>query len=121
VIKLSRGIEMTIENEVVVDGSGSGKFSFSDEVVNMNTEVVEVTPVGSPVDVIVPARKRGRPKGSKNKPRAIIQMDTEKQIKEATVSEVLDLLTPPKKRGRPKGSKNKPKATIVERIKPTEI
>ena len=38
-------------------------------------------------------RKRGRPKGSRNKPKVV---------------------EPPKKRGRPKGSKNKPKKIVEE-------
>jgi len=48
-------------------------------------------------------KKRGRPKGSKNKPK-----DT-----------LTEPPTEPKKRGRPKGSKNKPKDTPTE--PPTEL
>ena len=44
-----------------------------------------------------PPKKRGRPKGSKNKPK--------------TPSPPTSISSPPKKRGRPKGSKNKPKVT----------
>ena len=43
-------------------------------------------------------RKRGRPKGSKNKPKVETKV--------------------PKKRGRPKGSKNKPKAIVKKRGRP---
>ena len=43
-------------------------------------------------------KKRGRPKGSKNKPK-----DTPTEVP-----------TEPKKRGRPKGSKNKPKDTPTQ-------
>lgn len=44
---------------------------------------------------------RGRPKGSKNRPKAIIQ-------------EAIKELQPPKRRGRPSGSKNKPKGEVIQ-------
>jgi len=50
--------------------------------------------IAVPVEA-APAQKRGRPKGSKNKPKVVAEAAA------------------PKKRGRPKGSKNKPKVVEV--------
>jgi hypothetical protein len=55
------------------------------------------------IDVKVVQKKRGRPKGSKNKPKSI------------------PATSPVKRRGRPKGSKNKPKeVTSVVSVAPVE-
>jgi len=53
-----------------------------------------------------PAKRRGRPKGSKNKPRAAASAAPAKTAA-------------PKRRGRPPGSKNKPKAATVKTVQTT--
>jgi hypothetical protein len=52
------------------------------------------------VNNIVPVKKRGRPKGAKNKPKLPASTQEETPVKVSSG-----------KRGRPKGSKNKPKVT----------
>ncbi len=67
-------------------------------------------------------KKRGRPKGSKNKPKDTIQeVPTEpkkrgrpKGSKNKVKDPPLEVTPPSKKRGRPKGSKNKTKDTPTE-------
>jgi hypothetical protein len=63
--------------------------------------------------VAAPAKRRGRPKGSKNKPRVKVA-GPKKSVAEAQTRSGRDVTgdekkPPAKKRGRPKGSKNKPK------------
>jgi SprT-like family len=54
----------------------------------------------APAEAEPSKRKRGRPKGSKNKPEVLADASLSYDVK----------ATPPRKRGRPKGSKNRPKA-----------
>ncbi len=70
-----------------------------------------------------PSKKRGRPKGSKNKPKDDISADVPLEPKKrgrpkgstnkSKTDITADVPAPPKKRGRPKGSKNKPKDDIT--------
>jgi hypothetical protein len=57
----------------------------------------ETPPAPVPVEAESPKRKRGRPKGSKNKPEVLADASLSYDAK------------PLRKRGRPKGSKNRPK------------
>uniref|UniRef100_A0A6P8I662 Uncharacterized protein LOC116296592 isoform X2 n=1 Tax=Actinia tenebrosa TaxID=6105 RepID=A0A6P8I662_ACTTE len=61
-------------------------------------------------------RKRGRPKGSKNKPKPVVQPGEEGPENEQSLlngSQNTDGDTSKRKRGRPKGSKNKPKDPLL--------
>jgi len=74
------------------------------------------------------SKKRGRPKGSKNKPKDDISADVPLEPKKrgrpkgSTNKSKADITTDvpaePKKRGRPKGSKNKPKDDISTDVLP---
>jgi hypothetical protein len=88
-------------------------------------ETVE-TPVAETVETQVPetpAKKRGRPKGSKNKPKVTAEAPaTEAPATETVETPATETVeTPPKKRGRPKGSKNKPKVTQVPEVVQTQV
>jgi len=74
------------------------------------------------------SKKRGRPKGSKNKPKDDISADVPLEPKKrgrpkgstnkSKTDITADVPAQPKKRGRPKGSKNKPKDDISTDVLP---
>ena len=71
------------------------------------------------LDIIIP-KKRGRPKGSKNKPKVLDIIIPKKRGRpkgSKNKPKVLDIIIP-KKRGRPKGSKNKLKKISIININP---
>jgi hypothetical protein len=85
----------TIEKEKESD-------NMSDITVQEENNVSENNVIKERPPVVTEKRKRGRPKGSKNKPKVILTpIDTHSAVAEK------------RKRGRPKGSKNKPKVILT--------
>ena len=72
---------------------------------------------GNP-DQIGQTKRRGRPPGSKNKPKADI---SNAQQRRGDPTQISENNIAPKRRGRPPGSKNKPKGTQERRGDPTQI
>ena len=104
----------------------------ADDLVKKITDLIfppteEITQQTPPDLASVPSKKRGRPKGSKNKPKDDIPADVPAEPKKRGRPKgssnkpkddiPADVPAEPKKRGRPKGSKNKPKDDIPDEPK----
>ena len=109
VLSLQNKIKLDIE----ADAFPETTIGSAEEFAQLKAEM----PVSSPL-IETPKKKRGRPLGSKNKPKLKAEPKPVKKKAKAKMKAKATIELPKKKLGRPLGSKNKPKLEATTASKP---